>query len=168
MYGTGSLQLGSVQRFGRQSYASKKMSDLDDLIFREIATSRRTKRDRLAVQSDCPITAVRFMYFATATQQRTDIVPLNIVIQRMSENLLHGEAMVVVQLEWHSQSLHEGRGRLPSLALSPFSSALSRIVTNSTCSVIGNRSNARISPSANPPANRIFRSRANVAASHET
>lgn len=69
MYGTGSLRLRRVQRFGRQPYASKKMSDLDDLIFREIATSRRTKRDRLTVQSDGPITAVRFMNFATATQQ---------------------------------------------------------------------------------------------------
>jgi hypothetical protein len=61
---------------------------------------------------------MRLVHFAEATEQRADIVPLNIVIQRVAENLLQCEAVVVVQLGRHSQPLNEGRGLLPSKELS--------------------------------------------------
>ena len=62
---------------------------------------------------------MRLMNLTEAAQQRTNVVPLNIVIQRVSKDFLKCQAVVVVQLEWHSQPLAEGRGLLPSQLLSP-------------------------------------------------
>jgi hypothetical protein len=39
---------------------------------------------------------MRLVDFAKARQQRTDVVPLNVVIQRVTEQFLGGDAVVMI------------------------------------------------------------------------
>jgi hypothetical protein len=42
---------------------------------------------------------MRLVHLAETREQRTDVVPLNVVTQWVTEQLLGGEAMVMVQLD---------------------------------------------------------------------
>lgn len=51
---------------------------------------------------------MRFVNLTEASEQRTHVMPLNVVIQRVPEYLLGGHAVVVIQLDRHSQPPRRG------------------------------------------------------------
>jgi hypothetical protein len=52
---------------------------------------------------------MRFIDLAETREERTDVVPLNVVTQRVTEKPLGGNSVVMIQLEWHAQPPREGR-----------------------------------------------------------
>jgi hypothetical protein len=74
-------------------------ANLDDLILAEIASAAGTERKYFAVHGDGPVAIVRFMHFTKALQQDAHFVPLDVVIEWMSEDLLDGNSVVVIQLD---------------------------------------------------------------------
>jgi hypothetical protein len=42
---------------------------------------------------------VRFVHLAESSEKRADVVPLDVVTQRMTEESLSGQAVVMVQLD---------------------------------------------------------------------
>jgi len=86
-----------------ESERSQEITDLDNLIFREVTRPSRTKRERFAFHGDRPIPSMRLVDFAKASEQRTHVVPLDVVVQWVTEELLGSYAVVVIQLDRHSQ-----------------------------------------------------------------
>jgi hypothetical protein len=77
----------------------KKASNLDDLIFAQITGAARAKRKYFAVQGDGPIAIVCFVHITETLKQHAHVVPLDVVIKRVSEDLLDGNSVVVIQLD---------------------------------------------------------------------
>ena len=65
-----------------------------------------------------PIASVRLVHLTEASEQRAHVVPLNVVIQRVTKEFLGGDAVVMVQLDRHRQPLQPDRDIRPSSALS--------------------------------------------------
>ena len=93
--------LCGAQPLGSVTDRSQKVTNLYHLIFREIAGARGTERDRIAINGHRPISTMRFVNFTESSEQRTHVVPLNVVIQRVTKNLQQRHAVVVIQLYGH-------------------------------------------------------------------
>ena len=89
----------------------EEAANLDDLILRQVASPDRAERDGLTFHGHSPIAPVCLVNFSETSEQRTDIDPLNVVIKRVSEQLLGGDAVMVIQLERHSQPPSAGPNR---------------------------------------------------------
>jgi hypothetical protein len=77
----------------------QEATDLDHLVLTEVANATRSKGDNLTVHGDGPIAIVGFVYIAKALKQHTDVVPLDVVIEWVSKDLLNGNSVVVIQLD---------------------------------------------------------------------
>jgi hypothetical protein len=77
----------------------KEPANLDDLILAEIASATGAEGKYLAVHGDGPVAIVRFMHPTKALQQDAHVLPLDVVIEWMSEDLLDGNSVVVIQLD---------------------------------------------------------------------
>jgi hypothetical protein len=73
--------------------------DLDDLILAQVTRATRSKGDNLAVHGDGPVAIVCFMHLTKTFKQHTDVVPLDVVIQRVSVDFLDSDSVVVIQLD---------------------------------------------------------------------
>jgi hypothetical protein len=78
---------------------TQEVTNLDDLFLGEVARTSWTKRDRLALHGDRLISAVRLVYLAETSEERTHVVPLNVATKRMRKEFLGSEAVVVIQLD---------------------------------------------------------------------
>ena len=95
--------LGRGQLLFRQSEGPKEVTNSYHLVFRQVAISIRAKGDGFAFDRDGPIATVRLVNYTKTCQQRAHVVPLNVVIQWVTKQLLSGNAVVMVQLDRHSQ-----------------------------------------------------------------
>src|SRR5487761_2572401 len=82
-----------------QSERREEMTDLHDLVFGQIASPRRSEGDGLAVDGHGPIASMCLMNLAKPPEQRTHVVPLNVVTKRVTEQFLSGNSVVMVQLD---------------------------------------------------------------------
>jgi hypothetical protein len=69
------------------------------LILTKVAGPIGPEGNDLAVNGDGPVAIVRLMHFTKTLQQYADVVPLDVVIEWVSEDLLDGDAVVVIQLD---------------------------------------------------------------------
>src|ERR1019366_1906143 len=103
-----------------QAKGGEEMANLDDLVLGQVASSHRAERDGLTIHSHGPVTTVRLVNFSEATEERTHIYPLDVVVERVSEQLLGGNAVVVVQLDRHLSTPFAGSKRFrPHLHFPP-------------------------------------------------
>jgi hypothetical protein len=77
----------------------QEASNLDDLILTEVAGPIGAEGNDLAVDGDGPVAIVRLVHITKTLQQDADVMPLDVVIEWVSEDLLDGDAVVVIQLD---------------------------------------------------------------------
>ncbi|HEV7958751.1 MAG TPA: hypothetical protein VGP11_04730, partial [Acidimicrobiales bacterium] len=92
-YGSGSSR---GQRLLRQTEGSKKVSNPHHLIFGEFACAGGPERHCLTFDRYRPIPSVRLVHLAKASEQRTHVMPLNIVVQRVTKEFLSGDTVVMI------------------------------------------------------------------------
>lgn len=77
--------LGRGQLLFRESKGPKEVSNPHYLFFAQVAISVRSKGDGFTFDRHGPIAAVGLMNFTESCQQRAHVVPLNVVIQRVTK-----------------------------------------------------------------------------------
>lgn len=84
-HGTGQ-GLGGVTCLGGEPERGQEVANSHYLIFTQVAIACRAERNGFAIDADRPITAMRFVDITKSFEKRTHVMPLNVVIQRVSKN----------------------------------------------------------------------------------
>lgn len=80
---------------------SEQVSHLDNLVVIEVVTVSFAERVYDAIQSHRHVARMRLTQDADSLQERLNVVPLNIVTQRMRKYLADRFLVVMIELVWH-------------------------------------------------------------------